>query len=239
MPLLVRTWNVYHGRTHPQSERTYLERMVRLVTADSPHIVALQEVPLWALGRLERWTGMAVRWAITVPAILVGPLGRIVTDVSPLRLRALVTGQANVLLLSPRLELGEQRLLLLTPGVSRWDWLFRRGVQQRYCQAVDVRDGDRTMIVANLHATNDPDRAKGEVALAAAFVHGSQPCILLGDFNIPSHVVPEFSAPIDGIDQILVRGLELEREPEAWPRARRRIDDRLLSDHPPVEAVIA
>jgi endonuclease/exonuclease/phosphatase family metal-dependent hydrolase len=213
--------------------------MVRLVTADAPHIVALQEVPLWALGRLERWTGMAVRWAITVPALLVGPLGRLVTEVNPVRLRALITGQANVLLLSPRFELGAQRLLLMTPGVSRWDWLFRRGIQQRYCQAVDVQDGDRTTIVANLHTTNDPARARGEVALAAAFVHGSQPCILFGDFNIPRYVVPEFSTPIDGIDQILVRGLEFEREPEAWGPARRRIDSRFLSDHAPVEAVIS
>lgn len=239
MPLLVRTWNVYHGRTHPQSERTYLERMIRLVTADAPHIVALQEVPLWALGRLERWTGMAVRWAITVPSLLLGPIGRIVTEVNPVRFRSLVTGQANVLLLSPHFELGRQRLLLMTPDVSRWDWLFRRGLQQRYCQALDVEIGGRAMTVANLHATNDRTRAKGEVALAAAFVHGTGPCILFGDFNIPRYVLPDFSQPIHGIDQILVRGLEFEREPKAWERARRRIDTRLLSDHAPVEAVIA
>lgn len=238
MPLLVRTWNVYHGRTHPQSDRTYLERMVRLITADGPHIVALQEVPLWALGRLERWTGMAVRWAVTVPSLLLGPLGRVVTEVNPVRLRALVTGQANVLLLSPHFDPGRQRLLLMTPNVSRWDWLFRRGLQQRYCQAVEITN-ERTIVVANLHATNDPARAKREVALAAAFVHGPGPCILFGDFNIPRHVVPEFSAPIDGIDQILVRGLEFEREPKAWERERRRIDGHFLSDHAPVEAVIA
>ena len=50
--------------------------------------------------------------------------------------------------------------------------------------------------------------------------------------------MPGFSEPIDGIDQALVRGLEFERGPEAWPEARRRVGGELLSDHAPVEAVI-
>ena len=52
MGLVIRTWNLYHGRTHPKSGRTYLERMVRLASIDAPDVVALQEVPLWALGRM-------------------------------------------------------------------------------------------------------------------------------------------------------------------------------------------
>ena len=57
MSLLVRTWNLYHGRTYPPSRTLYLRRMVELVTGDRPNLVALQEVPLWALGRLEGWSG--------------------------------------------------------------------------------------------------------------------------------------------------------------------------------------
>ena len=33
--------------------------------------------------------------------------------------------------------------------------------------------------------------------------------------------------------------LALERGPEPWPEARRSLDGRVLSDHAPVEAVIA
>lgn len=33
--------------------------MVRLVSADSPDVVCLQEVPVWALLRLAEWSGMA------------------------------------------------------------------------------------------------------------------------------------------------------------------------------------
>jgi endonuclease/exonuclease/phosphatase family metal-dependent hydrolase len=239
--LVVRTWNVYHGRTHPQSRGTHLRTMVELVTQDRPDVVALQEVPLWALGQLERWTGMAVRWAVTVPALLLAPLARLVTDLSPRRMRSLVTGQANVLLLGPQLEAGEQRLLLLNPGVTKWEWLFSRGPQQRYCQAVEVtrRDGGGTLTVANLHATNDPRAAEGEVQRAADFVAEAERCLLLGDFNAPRFAPAGFTGAIDGIDQILVRGLDLERGPEAWPKERRRASVGLLSDHAPVEGVVA
>ena len=239
MRLLVRSWNLYHGRTDPVSRGLYLARMVRLVTADAPDIVALQEVPLWALGWLERWSGMAVSWAVTVPSLLVAPAARRLTELDPVRFRSMVTGQANALLTNPHFELGPQRLLLMNPGVSRWAWFVRRGHQQRYCQAVPVTAHGRGLLVANLHATNDARLAEGETVRATDFVRDAERCILCGDFNVNRHAVPGFSSPIEGIDQILVRGLELERGPEAWPAERRVIGGRLLSDHAPVEAVVA
>ncbi|MBD0290597.1 MAG: endonuclease/exonuclease/phosphatase family protein [Thermoleophilia bacterium] len=239
MALLVRTWNVYHGRSQPPTQRTYLRRMVELVTEDAPDVVALQEVPLWALGRLERWSGMVARWAVTVPALLLGPLARVVTELDPRRLRSLLTGQANVLLLGPAITPGEGRLCLLTPDVGRWEWLFSRGRQQRYCQALDVQVEERALTLANLHATNDPRLAPSEVARAAEFVARAERVVLCGDFNVRRYGLPGYSAPISGIDQILVRGLELARAPSAWPEARRTVAGRVLSDHAPVEAVIA
>jgi hypothetical protein len=160
-------------------------------------------------------------------------------ELNPVRLRSLVTGQANVLLVSPRLRLGEQRLLLLTPGVGKWEWLFRRGRQQRYLQAVDVDVDGVRVVVANLHATNEPRRAAEEAALAADFLADAERCVLCGDFNAPGHAVAGFSPPIAGIDQVLVRGLGLAREAHAWPLERRRLGDLVLSDHAPVEAVVA
>jgi endonuclease/exonuclease/phosphatase family metal-dependent hydrolase len=71
--------------------------------------------------------------------------------------------------------------------------------------------------------------------------------VLAGDFNtvigesttleqLPS---PEwgFSEPIPWIDQVLVRGAKSSR-PEPWPKKRRRLAGRLLSDHAPVETTI-
>jgi endonuclease/exonuclease/phosphatase family metal-dependent hydrolase len=239
LALVVRTWNLFHGRTHPPSSRTHLRAMVDLVTRDEPDIVALQEVPLWALGRLERWTGMAVRWAVTVPAVLVAPLARLVTELDARRMRSLVSGQANVLLAGRRVELGTQRLVLLNPGVSRWEWFFRRGPQQRYLQAVEATADGREFVVANLHATNEREKAVRELARAEESLAGAGPCVLCGDFNASAHQVPGFSEPIPGIDQILVRGFRFERGPEQWPVERRRIGGHVLSDHPPVEATIA
>jgi len=213
--------------------------MVDLVTADKPDLVALQEVPLWALGKLDDWTGMAVRWAVTVPALLLAPLAKLVTDLDARRVRSSLTGQANVLLAGPHIELGEQRLLLLNPEVSKWDWLFRRGPQQRFVQAVDATAYGRAFVVANVHTTNRPEQAVRELERAAAFVAEAERCVLSGDFNVRRHTVEGYTPPIDGVDQIVVRGLELERGPEAWPRERRMVDGAVLSDHAPVEAVIA
>ena len=237
MPLLVRSWNVYHGRAFPPSRRTHLERMVRLVTLDAPDIVALQEVPVWALGRLSLWSGMTARWAITVPALL-GPLARRLVDLDPVRFRSTISGQANAILVNPRLETGAAETLVLNPEVSRWEWLFR-GRQRRMCQRLEIEGRGRRLVVANLHATNHPRLAEPEVLRAADFVRDAKTCVLCGDFNVVRFVLPGFSAPIDGIDQVLVRGLEYEREPVAWARERRRVDGGLLSDHAPVEAVIA
>ncbi|MGH3030325.1 MAG: endonuclease/exonuclease/phosphatase family protein [Gaiellaceae bacterium] len=237
--MLVRTWNLYHGRTYPPSRRLHLERMVRLVTADAPDVVALQEVPLWAVRRLESWSGMASAWAMTMPAVL-GPLARRATDLDPQRFRSSFTGQANALLVNPHFEARRHRRLVLNPGLSRGEWLLRGG-QRRVCQALEVEARGERLVLANLHASNSPDRrlVDEEIERAVGFLAGAECCVLCGDFNVARHSVPAFTEPIDGIDQVLVRGATLERGPEPWPEERRRFDGLVLSDHAPVEAVVA
>jgi hypothetical protein len=223
--------------------------MVRTVAADAPDVIALQEVPVWALDRLEAWSGMTA-----VPAVamwpLGGPLARQLTERHPRRLRSLLTGQANGLLFSHRLELaGPPRIIRLNPRPFRsveararrlslrerlgWAW------NRRVCQAVHVRDRDRVIVVGNLHATKDHALAAAEVDRLARLWPPEAPTILCGDFNSRGHVLPGFSEPLEGIDQIHVRGLEFEREPSRWPVERRRTEGgALLSDHAPVEAVV-
>ena len=239
MRLLVRSWNLYHGRTHPQSEALHVGEMIRLVTADAPDVVALQEVPLWAVKRLDDWSGMTASWAMTMPALL-GPLARRLTARDPVRFRSSLTGQANVLLVNPHFEAGRHRRAVLNSGLSRADWLLRGG-QRRVCHSLEVEVDGESLLLGNLHASNAPDpaRIEAEIERAAAFLAGAERCVLCGDFNVPGHPVSGFSDPIDGIDQILVRGAVFERGPEAWPEDRRSLAGAVLSDHAPVEAVIA
>ena len=212
---------------------------MRLVTSDAPDVVALQEVPLWAVKRLDDWSGMQASWAMTMPARL-GPLARRLTACDPVRLRSSLTGQANALLVNPHFELGRHRRIVLNPELSRRDWLVGGG-QRRVCHSLEVEARDVRLVVANLHASHDSDGsvAAAEIERAVSFLATAEWCVLCGDFNVHRHAVAGFSEPIDGIDQILVRGFELERGPEVWSDDRRRFDGTVLSDHAPVEAVIA
>jgi endonuclease/exonuclease/phosphatase family metal-dependent hydrolase len=237
--LLVRTWNVFHGRTQPPSAHLQLERMVRLVTADAPDVLALQEVPLWAVRRLPEWSGMHCEWAMTMPA-LAGPIARRATEVNPIRFRSSLAGQANALLVNPHFGIGRHRRVVLNEGLSHLDWLLRAR-QRRVCHTLEVDARGTSVVLANLHASNIPDRVLvgGEIERAASFLGSAERCILCGDFNVRRHTVPGFTEPIEGIDQVLVRGLRLERGPERWPDERRSADGRLLSDHAPVDAIVA
>jgi endonuclease/exonuclease/phosphatase family metal-dependent hydrolase len=212
---------------------------VRLVTADAPDVVALQEVPLWALKRLDDWSGMQASWAMTMPARL-GPLARRVTQRDPARFRSSLTGQANALLVNPHFELGRHRSIVLNPELSRLDWLARKR-QRRVCHSLEVDVRGERAVLANLHASNDRDGSvvAAEIERAASFLAGAERCVLCGDFNIRRHAVEGFTQPLDGIDQILARGFEVEQGPDVWPDDRRRFGDAVLSDHAPVEAVIA
>src|SRR5438477_2751255 len=237
--LLVRTWNVFHGNAVPPERGAYLERMVRLATVDRPDVVCLQELPVWSLLRLAEWSeGMTVVPAIAASPRL-GPLpstaevGRILTDVDHGRLRSAFTGQANAILLSPRLRLLEHAEIELNPwrfraAQAKWldlDPLLRLACakERRVCQAARITLGDgRTAIAANLHATSlhaDERVADAELRRAAVFVDAlaapDEPIVLCGDFNIGPErsrtladlEQPEwgFSRAVPGIDQVLVR----------------------------------
>lgn len=227
--MLVRSWNLFHGNAHPPDDRSRLHAMIRLAAADGPDVLCLQEVPLWALSRLERWSAMTARWAVTRPALPPAWLAGFVTRLNNGFFRSALAGQANAILLRRGLEPLEHRALRIDD----------RRREPRYCHAVRL---DR-VVVANLHATNDFARraaVAAEIARAEAFVSalaGDLPAVLAGDFNVDDDHLPElpgWSARGPGIDHVLVRGLTSSRL-EVWPRARRVQNGVVLSDHAPVE----
>ena len=234
MPLLVRTWNLFHGNAVPPERNAFLEQMVRLVTEDRPDVVCLQEIPLWALPRLETWSGMTAVGAVAArPRLVSARVGGGITRLHHGRLRSAVTGQANAILVSRALRADDRR----TGVVSR-----RGEGERRVCQTVRLPE---VGLVANFHVTSR--HADEQLLRAAAFADGlaapEEPVILCGDANIrpgSGRTYGEladwgFSKPVDGIDQILVRGLP-STPPSTWPEERRRVGGRLLSDHAPVEA---
>jgi endonuclease/exonuclease/phosphatase family metal-dependent hydrolase len=233
--VLTRSWNVFHGNTLPPGRRAYLERAVQLICEGEPAIVCLQELPAWALTRLESWTGMTAIGDVAHGPRLPGPLGRVITALHAGLFRSALTGQANAVLLAPPIRVLEHDVFVLNPGS-----LLNRGLKERrICQVLRLGADRRTLVLGHLHATNDPSVAAVEVARVAAHLdtlaQPSEPVVLAGDFN--THPELEDWGLAGGgpaIDHILVRGAPASPL-EVWPEERRRHDGRLLSDHAPVE----
>jgi endonuclease/exonuclease/phosphatase family metal-dependent hydrolase len=236
VPLLVRTWNLFHGNAVPPQRRAYLEEMVRLATADAPGVLCLQEVPVWALAHLEAWSGMSSSAALAArPRLGNATLGKAITDLHHGRLRSAFTGQANAILVAAPLRV-----------VDTWTSTVSRGGEgeRRVCQALRL---DEIGIVANLHVTTA--LADEQFLRAATFVEElaepDEGVIVCGDTNVLPTVGRTytqlrergFSEPAPGIDQILVRGLP-STPPVVWAEDQRRVDGRLLSDHAPVELTV-
>jgi endonuclease/exonuclease/phosphatase family metal-dependent hydrolase len=260
MRLLVRTWNLFHGRSVPETRQTHVDEMAALVTADDPDLVCLQEVPVSALAGLDQSSGMVVVGAVAMPAVG-GRLGRRITGLDPKRFRSALTGQANAVLVSRRLAVaGASTSLVLNPRDVRQREARREGLplsariawarNRRIAQLVRVAVAGRSVVVANVHLSSlaDSRPAEAELLRAATYAEGfadpAEPMLFVGDLNLTvasstalrTLVEWGFSEPVDSIDQILVRGLTVVRGPEAWPDERRRRGDVLLSDHAPVEA---
>ena len=207
MSLLVRTWNLFHGNAVPPERRAFLEEMLRLVTADEPDVLLLQEVPAWALERLDDWSAMAAVGDVAEHPSL-GPLrttaeiGRAVTALNHGLFRSAFAGQANAVLVRPPVRVLEREALVLnTRGFRRAQarWLgvgfagrLAWANERRVCQALRLRLADTTTIlVANLHATSyPPDErlADAELLRAATFVDAlaapDEPIVFGGDLNV-------------------------------------------------------
>jgi endonuclease/exonuclease/phosphatase family metal-dependent hydrolase len=264
VPLLVRTWNVFHGNATPPERGSFLKEMVELATADRPDVLCLQELPVWSLERLGEWSGMLAFGAVAArPLLGSAELGRVITQLHHGLFRSAVAGQANAILLAPGARPLETASIVLNPrgfrrARGRTLSLERRirlawAKERRVCHAVRFSTGERELTVANLHDSSVPDWRvpDSELLRAAVFADSvAEPgdtLVLAGDFNVireRSQTIEQlngpdwgFTKPIAGIDQILVRGTA-SGNARRWPDERRLRDGRLLSDHAPVEVTI-
>jgi len=213
--MLVRTWNLFHGKPSPPGRRAFLREMIELVTRDGPDVVCLQELPVWALPHLEEWSGMhAISSVARRPLLPVG--ARAVTALHHGLLRSAFTGEADAILTQdPAGDLGRHVV-----GETKL---------RRIAHVAEVAG----VTVVNFHIDGEREQFDRVLALAP------DPSIVAGDANLVSPVAEGFSPPLAGsIDQIYVRGVTLLDGPSAWPVERRVVEGRTLSDHAPVEAVV-
>ena len=213
--MLVRTWNLFHGKPSPPGRRAFLLQMIELVMQDGPDVVCLQELPVWALPHLERWSGMHASGAIArCPMLPVG--ARAVTALHHGLLRSAFTGEADA-------------ILTREPARALGVHVVGHEKLRRIAHAVEVAG----VTVVNFHIDGVREQFDRVLPLAP------ERSIVAGDANLVAPKADGFSSPLAGsIDQIFVRGLTLREGPTPWPVERRVLDGRVLSDHAPVEAVV-
>ncbi|MBA2643344.1 MAG: endonuclease/exonuclease/phosphatase family protein [Actinobacteria bacterium] len=231
MPLLIRTWNVFHGNAHPPRRRGYLRVMLELASADRPNVLCLQELPAWSLPKIDDWAGMHSVWAVTRPPFWPGALAAWTTRLHQGLFRSALAGQANAILVDRSHEvedLGHERI-------------SDHGRERRLVQAVRI---DGQIVVANLHASNDarrPEVPGAEIGRARAFAESvarpGEAVVIAGDFNVRHPELDGYSAGGDGIDHVLVCHAAAQ-DPLIWPVERRRHNGIVLSDHAPVELTL-
>lgn len=232
MAHLIRTWNVFHGNAVPVRRHSHLAAAVRLAVEDAPAVVCLQELPVWSLPRLAAWSGYrsfpAVARGGVRPSGVSGWLTRRWQGV----MRSAIAGQANAILVRPDLGALPAGTVQVSEG--------RR--ERRIVHAVRVED---VGLVATTHLTQrDHDAATAELRRVVGFLDGraaaGEALVIAGDLNLVRPVLEGWSAPAEppAIDHVLVRG-RAAGLPFAWPVARRMHNGLVLSDHPPVELILA
>jgi endonuclease/exonuclease/phosphatase family metal-dependent hydrolase len=205
--VLIRTWNLHLGNTIPPSRKAHVQEMIELITADKPDIVALQEVPFWALRQLGEWSGGMQVASARAKRPKLGPipiprsLGRFLAAPNAGKRSKKYAGKANAILFPKEAVVRSHKTITLNtnPFVEDRGALFGLSKKQmlwwererRVCQVLQYEMPDRQRyLVANLHATSTGDLRipDAELRRAINFILRAsdleEAVIVLGDFNI-------------------------------------------------------
>jgi endonuclease/exonuclease/phosphatase family metal-dependent hydrolase len=214
--MLVLTWNLFHGRSVPESPRALLPEFAARLAAWAWDVALLQEVPPWWPAELGPACGASARSAPTARNWLL-PVRRFVAERRPDLIRS-GGGGANAILVRGE-AIREHRVHVL-----RW-WPERRVVH-----GVRLAGG---WWVSNLHAqAHSERRARDDVAAAAAATlawAGAAPAVLGGDLNLRAPVAAAGFTALAGHSVDHVLGHRLEAAAPGTTLAR-----GTLSDHAPL-----
>ena len=212
MALRVLTWNLFHGRSVPDSRRSLLPDFAALIAGWEWDIALLQEVlPWWPPARV----------ALTSRNVL-PPLQRLVTERRPDVFKSWSGGCNAILVRGQPIREHRVRRLRCLP-------------ERRVAHGVLLADGTW---VTNLHAQAHAERlAQADLDLAAEATTqwaAGAPTVLGGDLNLRGAPTAFGYRHLAGhaVDHVLARGLTVSERGRA-------LDREALSDHAPVSVVLA
>ncbi|HEY7623280.1 MAG TPA: endonuclease/exonuclease/phosphatase family protein [Solirubrobacteraceae bacterium] len=218
--MLVLTWNLFHGRSVPDTPRDLLGEFAARLASWEWDVALLQEVPPWWPPELGRACAASARTARTSRNWLL-PVTRRLAERRPDIIKSW-GGGANAILVRGERVL-EHRVLTL-----------RLWPERRVAHGVRL---ERGWWVCNLHAqAHSEARAQADVARAAATAiawAGGAPVVLGGDLNTRDPVAARFTRIAgNSVDHVLVC-------PARAHAQGRTLDRGQLSDHAPVLAELA
>jgi endonuclease/exonuclease/phosphatase family metal-dependent hydrolase len=221
MAMRVLTWNLFHGRSKPETPRSLLPDFAARLAGWEWDVALLQEVLPWWPPELGRATRASARMALTSRNVL-PPLQRLISEPRPHVMKSWAGGCNAILVRGQAIREHRVRRLRLLP-------------ERRVAHGVLLADGTW---VTNLHAQvhgaasaqADLDRAAEATTIWAA----GAPTALGGDLNMHGAPTAFGYAHLAGhyVDHVLGRGLTVVERGRTLPRGT-------LSDHAPVTVVVA
>jgi endonuclease/exonuclease/phosphatase family metal-dependent hydrolase len=220
MAMRVLTWNLFHGRSVPETPHSLLPEFAALFQSWEWDVALLQEVLPWWPVELGREANASVRMALTSRNVLPA-LQRRIAEPRPHILKSW-SGGSNAILVRGQ-AIREHRIVTL-----------RLRPERRVAHGVGLEDGTW---VTNLHAQAHLERnAQADLDRAAeattAWAAGA-PTVLGGDLNLRGEPTAFGYRHLAGhwVDHLLGRGLR------ATGRGR-TLQRGTLSDHAPLTAVL-
>jgi endonuclease/exonuclease/phosphatase family metal-dependent hydrolase len=220
MAMRVLTWNLFHGRSKPDTPRSLLDDFAARLAGWEWDVALLQEVLPWWPVPLGRATGASARMALTSRNVL-PPLQRLIAEPRPHIIKSWAGGCNAILVRRQAVVEHRSRLLRLLP-------------ERRVVHGVRLADGTW---VSNVHtqvhyersAQADLDRAAEATTAWAA----GAPALLGGDFNLKGTPTAFGYAHLAGhwVDHVLGRGFRVVER-------GRTLDRGTLSDHAPLVVVV-
>jgi endonuclease/exonuclease/phosphatase family metal-dependent hydrolase len=216
MAMRVLTWNLFHGRSVPETPHSLLPDFAALLASWEWDVALLQEVLPWWPVELGRAANASARMALTSRNVL-PPVQRLVAEPRPHVLKSWAGGSNAILVRGQAIAEHRVARLRLRP-------------ERRVAHGVRLADGTW---VTNLHAQVHLDRrAQADLDRAAeattAWAAGA-PTVIGGDFNLKGEPTAFGYRHLAGhwVDHVLGRGLRATGRGHTLHRGT-------LSDHAPL-----